>query len=143
MRARSPNRKPRVRRKSKYARRVRDTEYMLWIKTHLPCVATIVTPPNRHPHQVRCDGPVEADHAGRRGIGQKADDLTCIPICTLHHGDRTDVTGIFKYATQEMLRAWIRAALEWTVARARAHFYSPPKLVARLDALAVSLMEGM
>lgn len=154
MRARSPNRKPRERRKTKYAQRERDTEYMLWVKTQ-SCVASIVVPLTAKGQAIRCEGAVEADHAGRRGIGRKADDLTCIPLCTKHHGDRTDVTGIFKHAKQDYLREWIREAILWTVNRGRVHFavgwslsrvempLERLELLERLDAIAMMYSGGM
>lgn len=78
---------------------------MGWVKQQ-PCAARHLGP---------CDGVIEADHAGRRGIGQKADDRTCIPLCTRHHRARTDWTGVFKTWTQTTMRAW----LELEIARAQ------------------------
>ena len=60
----------RMRRKpkpNKYNTRLRDLEYMGFVKT-LPCCL--------------CGGgPVEAHHSGDRAYGHKADDRTCIPLC--------------------------------------------------------------
>ena len=68
---------------SKYRQRPRDTARMLWIKS-LPCCAQDVMLPLEHVGP--CDGPVEADHAGGgSGMGRKADDSTCIPLCVRHH----------------------------------------------------------
>ena len=62
--------------KTKYARRPRDHAYMAWVKS-LPCVGPF-------PHQ--CQGPSEAHHAGVRGLGQRAEDSTAIPLCrNAHH----------------------------------------------------------
>lgn len=32
-----------------------------------------------------CRGEVEAAHSGPHGTGQKADDLTCLPLCGIEH----------------------------------------------------------
>jgi len=69
--------------KTKYKSRPRDTAYMLWVKTQ-PCCA--YAGPWPAPLIWPCDGPVEADHAGGgAGMGRKADDSTCIPLCQRHH----------------------------------------------------------
>lgn len=78
--------------------------FMAFVKT-LPCsveeewpdVDTIPT---------TCRGPIEADHMGARGLGQKADDRTCAPLCTGHHRERTDHTGSFKHVTKDHERGW-------------------------------------
>lgn len=57
------------------ASRVRDVDFMAWVKT-LPCAAREVGLDSAY----LCVGEVEADHAGRRGLGQKADDTTTIPL---------------------------------------------------------------
>lgn len=67
---------------SKYKDRPRDTEYMLWIKQHRCCATLIID----HVGPGPCDGVVEADHAGGgSGLGRKADDTSCIPLCVRHH----------------------------------------------------------
>ena len=58
--------------RSKYARRKRDLQYMAWIRT-LPCI---------------CCGSrmlVEAVHVGDRSLGQKCPDSQTIPLCAFHH----------------------------------------------------------
>ena len=70
---------------------------MLWIKQQT-CCATELS---------RCYGPVEADHAGRRGVGRKADDRTCIPLCQLHHTQRASFSGPFRTWNQAMMRLWL------------------------------------
>ena len=82
---------------------------MLYVKT-LPCVASIIG---------RCDGVIEADHAGRRGISQKAHDNTCIPLCTKHHRERDAFTGDFKAFDHDRMRGWLAAAVWATQLRAR------------------------
>lgn len=85
------------RRKSSYKRRERDFDYMGWVKQQ-PCAAATLS---------ACEGPVEADHAGRRGVGQKADDSTCIPLCSSHHRQRTDFSGVFRDWDRERMRYWL------------------------------------
>lgn len=90
-----------------YARRERDVEYMRAVKG-LPCALHGVDGAGQ------CSGPVEADHAGDRGLGQKADDRTCVPLCARHHRDRTDVHGFFATLTRDERRAWCRHAIART-----------------------------
>lgn len=87
-------------RKTKYRRRERDFEYMVWIKTQRCCAPV-----------VDCDGPIEAHHAGRRGLGHKAPDDTCIPLCRRHHRDITDMTFVFRW-TRDELRTWQDAQID-------------------------------
>jgi len=82
-----------------YRKRERFVPYMLAVKS-LPCAALIV------PGHV-CEGPIEADHAGPRGTGQKAHDGTCIPLCTRAHRERTDFSGAFKSWDQAMMRDFL------------------------------------
>lgn len=101
--------------RSTYARRPRDLEYMAWIrgqrctiglcmrmlKNHLP--AALQTP---------CYGAIEADHVGERAMGQKADDRTTIPLCQQHHLERTSFSGFFKNWTREGMREWTTGEIE-------------------------------
>jgi hypothetical protein len=108
-------------RKSKYARRPRDFVFMSWVRTR-PCVVSVLAPFLflSTPEQAAkfkatpCSGHVEADHAGDRGIGQKADDSTCIPMCSSHHAQRHAHSGIFFQFTQLELRAWRTEAITRT-----------------------------
>ncbi len=86
-------------RRSTYRRRPRFIDYMLFVKT-LPCAAAIV-----EGHV--CEGPIEADHAGERGFGQKAHDSTVIPMCQLAHRQRTDFSGPFKTWNQARMREFL------------------------------------
>lgn len=83
---------------------------MRWTKRQ-PCIV-------RHmpPSDVRtlCLGPVEADHMGARGMGQKADDSTCVPMCQGHHRERHDHAGTFRPLTKAELRVWRAQAIEHT-----------------------------
>ena len=61
---------------------VRDPRYLSWIRS-LPCAA--------------CGSVfnIDAAHTGLRGLGQKADDRSCIPLCRRHH-DRRQPYSIHK-----------------------------------------------
>jgi hypothetical protein len=56
---------------------------------------------------------VQADHAGRRGTGQKAPDKTVIPMCETHHACRDGFTGDFKNWDQAKMRAWLADQVEY------------------------------
>lgn len=96
--------RPKPRKTSAYARRPRDIPYMSWIRSK-PCAAgelfaatSIVAP---------CDGRVEADHVGRRPIGRKADDRTCVPMCQHHHRQRDNFHGPFRVWSGDQMREWL------------------------------------
>lgn len=95
--------------RTKYARRPRALGYMQWVKTQ-PCSVR---------GNGECGGPVEADHAGARGIGQKAPDATCIPLCRKHHRERTDMHGCFADLGAQAMRIWCDQQIEWTQRDAR------------------------
>lgn len=61
-----------------------------------------------------CEGHVQADHAGVRGLGQKADDSTCIPLCRKHHRERTDYAETFYDWDGADMRVWCDWAIEKT-----------------------------
>lgn len=106
-------------RKSKYKRRERDVDFMLWVNRQPCAVPTFFgTDFSSGPSRL-CYGRVQADHAGRRGIGQKADDKTCIPLCEKHHAARNDFTGMFKTWDQAMMRTWLARQVEATQAEFR------------------------
>lgn len=87
--------------RSRYRCRPRNVEHMLAVKL-LPCCARELS---------RCEGVVEADHAGRRGMGQKCPDEQVIPLCTKHHRERTDFSGAFRAWDQARMRAWLEGEL--------------------------------
>lgn len=91
--------------RTKYARRERDTPYMMAVKA-MPCAAASFEMPWQIDHHTPCSAVVEADHMGDRGRGQKAKDDTCVPMCSRHHAERGDHTGLFRQATKELLRGW-------------------------------------
>lgn len=82
--------------------RVEDRGYMGAVHG-LPCCARELSP---------CGGPLEADHAGKKsGMGRKADDTTCIPLCREHHGQRHTFNGPFRAWTAPMMRVWLDAQI--------------------------------
>lgn len=106
-----------------YATRERDTPYMLWCKT-LPCLLA----PYQHLDAVgRCDGPTEADHAGKRAMGRKAPDTTVIPLCRLHHVAR-HIKGndFFRALDHDATRAWLDAMIAQVQHRAGLSPSPPP-----------------
>jgi len=97
-------------RKTKYARRERDLEFMRFVKT-LPCLLAGVEGAGP------CAGPTEADHAGLdAGLNQKAPDSTCIPLCSQHHFDRHACMRFFRGVPKQEKREWRLAAIEKTQA---------------------------
>ena len=99
----------RGKRKSTYAKRPRDFDFMLFVKT-LPCSVSEEWPafPTA---PTECGGVVETDHNSRdRGLGRKSDDSTCIALCTQHHRERSDHSGTFKHLTRDEIRAWFDRA---------------------------------
>lgn len=113
----------RARGDTKYRRRERDFDFMGFVKRQ-PCIVRSLPPFLFVGDAARagkykatpCSGCVEADHAGARGIGQKADDRTCIPLCSSHHNARTNHKGEFFHMTRDELRAWRAAAIQRTQA---------------------------
>lgn len=87
--------------------------YLAWIHTQ-PCCA--VGLPGH-----ACGGRIEADHAGERPLGRKADDDTCIAICSQGHRERTDHSGPFKHWSRDEMRAW----LDGQIAAHRAKYHAP------------------
>lgn len=89
----------------KPAGRRRDVDYMLLVK-QLRCCAPGAPD--------ECSGGIEADHAGERPFGRKADDDTCIPLCSRHHVQRTQLCGVFNWWTRDQMRRWLDQRIEET-----------------------------
>ncbi len=101
-------------RKSKYSRRVRDVQFMMFVKS-LPCLLA------GNPEAGPCSGVTEADHAGLRGMGQKAPDNTCVSLCSRHHRDRHGCMGFFRGRERLWKREWRANAIAFTQARYAEH----------------------
>lgn len=54
----------------------KDPQYLSWLHQQ-QCLITGIGFP--------CSGPIEAHHAGVRGLSQKAPDETAVPLCSGHH----------------------------------------------------------
>jgi hypothetical protein len=88
------------------SRPVTGADYMAAVRS-LPCCA----PASAY----RCGGSVEPHHAGRRpGVAMKADDSTCIPLCTVHHRQWHDANGAFKGWVKAQRFAWADEQIEAT-----------------------------
>lgn len=132
----TPLRRTPMRRKrgtTSYSRRERNFDFMTWIRAQ-PCILLELNPiafirrtlplgsAAKLIHTISCNrtticaGSVEADHQGAHGLGQKADDFTCVPMCQQHHRERTDHSGIFRPLTRDEVRAWRAVAIERTQA---------------------------
>lgn len=91
---------------------------MLWTKTQtcmvvqLPLFLFLSTPQQAAKFKATsCHGPIEADHMGARGMGQKAHDSTVVPMCKHHHSERHAHAGSFFHLTKPELRAWRAQAI--------------------------------
>ena len=98
--------------RSTYAKRPRDRAFMEFVHT-LPCAVMSYRMPWEH-ELTACNGPIEADHMGDRGLSHKADDDTVVPMCNQHHVERTIHRGVFWHATKEQLREWRSLVIEDT-----------------------------
>ena len=59
-------------------------------------------------------GRTEAHHAGARGLGQWASDMTAIPMCTGHHRAWHDCNGVFRGWSKDQRREWVEARIAET-----------------------------
>jgi hypothetical protein len=66
------------------AHRIRDWAYLSWIKRQV-CIVCEKHAINVGNLFTRKFSPSQAHHAGHRGLSQRADDRTCIPLCWTHH----------------------------------------------------------
>lgn len=90
----------RPRGRSKYARRPRELAFLSWLH-ELDCAVAVQLNDYRF-----CRWPIEADHLGEHGMGNKASDQSCAPICSRHHRDRHERRGFFKGWSKERMREW-------------------------------------
>jgi hypothetical protein len=88
----------------------RDAAYLRRV-SELPCCR----PPVLIGPDASCEGPMHAHHAGKRpGVGRKAADDTAIPLCSRHHAQWHEASGVFRYWTRDDRRRWASAAIEDT-----------------------------
>lgn len=110
-----------VRRRRERPRRgpERNAEYLAWVRTQSCCARSAA-------EGEECRGPVQAHHAGPRGLGQKCSDLEAIPLCSRHHREWHDCTGRFAGLSRAGRQAWATVAIEATRAdhEAQQHFCS-------------------
>jgi hypothetical protein len=78
--------------------RVRDKDYLAFVHT-LACAS-------RSLPGAECEGPIEASHMGRRPVGRKADDDTCIAQCRRCHTNFGAKAGPFRDMSPEQIRTW-------------------------------------
>lgn len=125
-----------------YADRPRAMDYMGWVRT-MPCTLEIIglagmattglvlvaAITSGFSAALRCEGRIEADHAGERiaGASTKSLDRDCIPLCNAHHGQRTRSDGVFSVLTREQRREWCIAAIKHTHEQAAAHGVEIPE----------------
>lgn len=131
-----------VRLKPRRTAAIRDEAYKAWVRMLVCCArwnprlipVVLGPPPNFKTHwgtpgmpprrETLCSGRIDPHHAGGdRGLGQKASDDTCIPLCRAHHQDIEDVTGVFKGWTKLQLRGWQDAQIAATQAARRAFLH--------------------
>jgi len=98
-------------------RKPRDMAYMAWIKT-LRCMGAM-------PH--KCEGASEAHHAGVRGLGQKAPDRTCIPLCPPAHRAWHDGGDAFKGMGRVSKRAFADTIIKSLNALYESGYVQQPK----------------
>lgn len=82
----------------------RDPAYRARVR-RLKCAARLMSP---------CQGRVECDHMGPRGLGQKCHDDEGGPMCQGHHRDRTDYAGVFEKFLGADMRRWCDRVIEET-----------------------------
>lgn len=106
----------RTRMKRKAPRRVEKRRHMrpyLAFIHAMPCCCELgVTRDGRNVRDSMCTGAIEANHAGKKpGIGLKAPDSTCIPMCHGHHADWTEHRGLFRGWSPDDRREWADAII--------------------------------
>src|SRR3972149_5908228 len=78
--------------------RVLNPAFVAFVRT-LPCILRGVAYQSKRGDALiieDCRGRTEANHAGDRPKGRKADDDSCLPMCSgVHHPAWTDSTGFF------------------------------------------------
>ena len=75
-----------------------DRDYVRWVRGRLCAAGGGPTD---------CEGPIEAHHAGDRGLSQRAHDRTAIPLCTYHHRCWHDHFGWCRGWSRDQRREWV------------------------------------
>lgn len=66
----------------------------------------------------RCQGGIEAHHAAiRSGLALRGHDRTCVPLCSLHHRNWHDASGVFREMRKPERHDWARAQMAVAAAR--------------------------
>lgn len=83
-----------------------DLPYLAWVRSQpCACQPCIARSQAHHP----TNGETERHSkslGGRRGLGQKADDVHAFPLCLKHHDELHDGHGFFEEMDQTARRAW-------------------------------------
>lgn len=90
-----------------------DPEYLAWVREQRCSVAAMFDP-FAIGEIGACSGPIEADHVGERGLGEKCPDSEAVAMCATHHRERHDVRGFFAGTTREQRAAWYAEWIEAT-----------------------------
>jgi hypothetical protein len=64
-------------------------------------------------------GPSDPDHVGPHGLGQKTDDLRCIPSCRTHHDERHDRGRVRPHTKDETMNLIYKRQVDLLVEFAR------------------------
>lgn len=91
------------------AKRERDHDfaYMAFVRARACAIHGMMDPRSVGLVTVfECFRAAQAHHAGTRGLGQRAPDRTCIPLCARHHRDLHDATGVFLGWSKAQRREW-------------------------------------
>jgi hypothetical protein len=75
-----------------------DPAHLALVRT-LPCSAIAMD--GHH-----CDGPKQAHHAGRHGVGMRCPDRQAICLCMAGHSELHELRGPFKNWRREQVREW-------------------------------------
>lgn len=97
-----------------YSRRERDTPRMLWAKTQTCAVVELAAELGAlwlGPPVDPCFGVIEAHHAGRRGVSQKAPDDTVMPLCKHHHDGLDEHNSVWMGWPRYTRQPWFDAAI--------------------------------
>jgi len=89
-----------MKRRARLRRRGDDPAYIAWLHTQDCRVAVALN------SYATCYGPIHAHHAGERGFGQRAPDVTAISLCQRCHAAYHDCRGFFAGMNRAERRQW-------------------------------------